>query len=122
MIKNEVVTRAMRYVVLCITSVGLAGCDLPSGVCTRELGVVVTPRDTTISTSQSFGIEAYGTSCGGKEILTLDVLWESSDSAVLDVTEAGIVTAVQPGTGFARGVDRSRWGVGRVEVTITVTD
>src|SRR5690606_4556248 len=98
----------------------VVSCGLITEVCTRELGVVLAPRDTIVEVGAEFEIVAYGTSCGGKETLTLDVAWESTDSDVISVTETGLVRAHSSGVASARGHDRSRWGVQGLEVTVTV--
>jgi hypothetical protein len=95
-------------------------CEGIIGVCTLELGVVVEPTDATVHVGQSVQFEAYGTSCGGREIITLDVRWESSDSAVVRVEPTGRVTGRSAGSAHARGVDRSRYSAGPIEVPVEV--
>lgn len=111
-----------RLLILGIAIALPSGCGLLTEVCTQELRTVISPRDTTVSSGDSFDIEAYGTSCGGKEILTLNIAWESTDTDVLSVTEHGRVVASGTGTAFVHGVDRSRWSAGDLEVRVTVVE
>lgn len=95
-------------------------CDGIIGVCTQELKFVVEPTEATIHVGQIVQFEAWGTSCGGREILTLDVRWESSDSAVVRVEPTGRVTGRSTGSAHARGVDHSRYGANPIAVPVDV--
>lgn len=117
----------MKPVLTRLSALGIAaallyGCGLITEVCTQELRTVISPSDTTVSSGDSFDIEAYGTSCGGREILTLDITWESTDSNVLSVTDDGRVLASGTGTAFVHGVDHSRWSAGGLDVRVTVVE
>ena len=103
----------------CAACLATAGCDMTSS-CTAELGFSVEPSGQVLRVGQSFAPEARAWTCGGRETLTIDVLWTSSDSSIVSVAQDGTATALSVGTASVHGTDQSRYEAGPFEVPVTV--
>ena len=87
---------------------------------TSELGWSVEPSTQTLRVGRTFTVRARAWSCGGREAVPIDVVWTVSDSTVLRVAQNGQVTGLRTGNAAVQGTDRSRYGVGPLEVPVTV--
>ena len=72
---------------------GGADAERPIEVCTLELGVTLTPRDTVIPVGASFSTSIVLSSCGGRRQLADSFTWRTSDTAVVRVSPNGVATA-----------------------------
>ena len=65
--------------------------------CTLELGMIYTPRDTTVAVGAQFYATIKLVGCGGRETLSDTFTWASSDSAVASVSPVPTVVGENPG-------------------------
>jgi trimeric autotransporter adhesin len=73
---------------------------------------------TTIPTGQTSELTASVTTTGGKEVVTSGLTWQSSKPAVAAVSDAGVLTAVAPGTTTITAAYQGVVGT----LTVTVVD
>ena len=114
--------KAFSGVALVTTALLLGGCGLVGPeVCTRELGWRVSPDEVELSVGQSTTVRAEAFSCGGKEALEVEMRWTSGDPQVATVERiTGRVTATGNGTTVITGEDEGPYGIGPVEIPVTV--
>lgn len=100
----------------------LGACDSPTGVCTLELRVSVTPIDATLPVGASLSPAARLTTCGGKREVQASQLWlESADPSVVRIHPlTSTPTLVAFGVGVTQVTMRdSTYGLlGEVRVTV----
>ena len=102
----------------------VAGCKshptaMDGTVCTLELGIVLTPRDTVVAAGGQFRPELTLRSCGGTRILTDSFTWTSADPSVAAVEKtSGLITATKAGV-TSISVSGERYGrLGEVHITV----
>jgi uncharacterized protein YjdB len=73
---------------------------------------------TSIATGQTSELTASASTIGGKQVVTSGVTWQSSKPGVATVSDAGILTAVAPGTVTVTATYQGVTG----SLTVTVAD
>lgn len=109
-------------VTLLTTAVLLGGCSLVGPeACTDDLTWRVSPDEVELALGQSTTVQAEAFGCGGKEPLEEDMRWTSADQevATVDLT-TGRVTAMGTGATAITGEDEGPYGIGPVEIPVTV--
>lgn len=100
----------------------LGGCNVlgPAG-CDADLRWRVTPTEANLRVGESITADAEASGCGGTKPLEVDMRWSSEDPAVAGVNEmTGRITAEAAGSTIIMGEDLGRYGIGPVEVPVTV--
>lgn len=114
----------MRSSLLGVTvAVLLAGCGVggPLVACPADLTWSVSPEKAELAVGQSTVVRAEAFGCGGTEALEEDMRWTSADPEVATVNlTTGRVTAIAPGSTVITGVDEGPYGIGPVEIPVTV--
>jgi len=95
-------------------------CNSILGACTRELGFAVEPAAGSIRIGESLTLKPRAWSCGGQEQVPIDILWTTSDTAVIRVEPTGRVIGVRVGDAIVKGMDRGPYGVGPFHVPVHV--
>jgi hypothetical protein len=112
-----------RSLGLAVVLVGALGaCDSPTGVCTMELRVSLTPQDATLPLGASLSPTARLTTCGGRvEYAASKVFLESADPSVVRIhplTSAPTLVAFGVGETQVTVRDSTYGLLGEVRVTV----
>lgn len=89
--------------------------------CNADLSWKVTPTEANLTVGESITANAEAFGCSGTEPLEEDMRWSSEDPAVASVNEkTGQITAEAAGSTIIVGEDVGRYGIGPVEIPVTV--
>jgi len=112
--------RAVPLFASLVLLVTATGCSRLTRMCTAELGVRVSPRDTTVALGSSLRPVVQLTSCGGAQHLTDNIAYLSSDPAVVRVDSAsGTLTALRVGSATISVTGATYGSLGVMRLTIT---
>ena len=105
-----------------VVAASLMGCGtLDPDVCTADLTWRVTPTEANLTVGESVTAEAEAFGCGGREPLAEEMRWSSADPTVASVNEiTGLISAEATGITKIIGVDMGPYGIGPVEIPVTV--
>ena len=107
----------MRFSIFLLSLAALTGCR-DNSPCTLELGLYVSPLDTTLNIGQSYQLRARYSSCGGRQTWpATDATYLSQDPNVATVDAHGRVTSVAQGLATLA----VNFGLGGVILNPTVT-
>jgi hypothetical protein len=112
--------RAVTLFASLLLLVTVTGCSRLTKACTAELGVRVSPRDTTVAVGSALRPVVQLTSCGGAQYVTDHIAYSSSDPAVVRVDSAsGTLTALRVGSATisVSGATYGSLGVMRIAIT-----
>ena len=84
----------------------------------KTVSALLVVGPTVIPTGQTSELTASATTTGGKQVVTSGVSWQSSDPRVAAVSDAGILTAIAPGTVIVTATYQGVSG----SLTVTVAD
>jgi hypothetical protein len=113
---QTVVVLTSRIVLLAILLAGTA-CNQLDG-CPADLGVKLTPRDTTIGVGDQFQAQLTLLLCGGKTASD-SLTWTSSDIDIAVVgAHTGIVIGVRPGTAFISVSGKLYGNLDEIQLTV----
>ena len=111
----------IRVALALLTAAALAGCadDGVSIACTDELGVRVTPRDTTVSVGAAFTPGVRFSTCGGRKVWEPVVSFSSNAPEVVRMDAVNRrLEAIAPGTARVLVRDTFNSPVGWLDVTV----
>lgn len=100
----------------------IGGCGVVGPeACNADLTWRVTPTEARLAVGESMTVKGEAFGCSGTERLEEDVRWSSEDPAVASVNDmTGQVTAEAVGSTIIIGEDLGRYGIGPVEIPVTV--
>lgn len=121
-IRGEIMRRAAVKAIALALSVVFGGCGVVGPeACTMELSWRVTPAEAALAMGESITTKAEDYGCGGTDRLEEDMRWSSEDPTVAAVDEmTGQITAQAVGSTTIIGEDMGRYGIGPVQIPVTV--
>ena len=97
-----------------------SACKSSTGtVCTKELRIALSPRDTSIAVAAGFNPTVALSSCGGSQLLTDVFAWTAVDTTVVRVAPTtGRTVGLKPGVSAVQVQGQQYGQLGSVTVTV----
>lgn len=103
-----------------VALVTMNGCTQPVRACTDELGIHLTPQDTTVAAGRAFTPVVALSTCGGRRRVEDTFTFTTTDATVASVDRTtGRITAVGAGQAEVRVTGEQHGRVGEVRVTVS---
>ncbi len=105
-----------------VVAASVMGCGvLDPDVCTLDLTWRVTPTEASLAVGESVTAKAEAFGCSGRQPLAEEMRWSSDDPTVASVNEiTGLISAEATGITKIIGEDMGPYGIGPVEIRVTV--
>jgi hypothetical protein len=116
--KEERMRKRVGQAIAVGISLSLGGCGIMGPGCDTVLSWSVTPTEATLAVGESITATAEANDCGGPGV---NIRWSSENPAVASVNAmTGLISGVTAGSTTIVGEDLSHYGIGPVQIPVSV--